>query len=253
MDRVEAQPGEPRRITRRSRTGFAFSNASLADSTASEGGADINAHVASAAIRPVATIPTRDPIPMLAGSSDTTPPTADDFNPRDRLSQVRARASGYEKEYRLGLLHRLLMRNVPVDEIATQLGLSISQVNRDRSELKERLRADARALDIDSLIGDSKAFYEEAAAMSMRAASASNLPMPIRLAAVRTALASKNDMHRFMQTAGVYDVLRFRLAADGTGVSDVRQLMLNTERILSGQQPDFSTPENSGNEEHIEL
>lgn len=253
MDKAEQGQGSPRRITRRSRSGFAFSSASISDSTASDGGSNINAHVERAALRPVSSIPARDPIPALSAPSDTTPPTPDDFNPRDRLTQVRTRAAGYEREYRLNLLNRLLMRGVPIDEIATQLGLSISQVNRDRAELGERLRADARGLNIDSLIGDSKAFYEEAAAMSMRAASASNLPMPIRLAAVRTALASKNDMHRFMQTAGVYDVLRFRLAADGTGVSDVRQLMMNTERILSGQQPDFSTPENSGNEEHIEL
>lgn len=251
MEVSEAPAG--RRISRRSR-GFAFSNGGLSDSTVGGGSTaeseGINERVAAQATAPVATITPRNVIPMAAQNPANA---QEDFNPRDRMVQVRTRASGYEKEYRLKLLHRLLMRNVPVDEIADQLGLSISQVFRDRAELTERLRSEARGLDINELIGDSKAFYEEAAAMSMRAASASNLPMPIRLAAVRTALASKNDMHRFMHTAGVYDVLRFRLAADGAGVSDVRQLMLNTERILAGEAPTFSNPANSGDDETVEL
>lgn len=248
MEATDAPVG--RRISRRSRKGFAFSDGGLADSSVGGGvSGDINAHVEARAVTPVATIQPRNVVPAAAQDAGSQ----EDFNPRERMAQVRTRASSYEREYRLKLLHRLLMRNVPVDEIANQLGLSISQVFRDRQELTERLRQEARGLNIDELIGDSKAFYEEAAAMSMRAASASNLPMPIRLAAVRTALASKNDMHRFMHTAGVYDVLRFRLAADGTGVSDVRQLMLNTERILAGEAPTFSNSADSGDQETVSL
>ena len=93
--------------------------------------------------------------------------------------------------------------------------------------------------------------------MSMRAASSSNLPMPMRLAAMRTALAARNDQHRFFQTAGVYDVLRFKVAQDGTGISDVRKLMENTERLLSGDKLEFSNVTNevidSGSQEEIEL
>jgi hypothetical protein len=141
-----------------------------------------------------------------------------------------------------------------MDEIASQLGVSISQVYRDRESLKQQLRADAATLDIEELIGDSKGFYDETAAMAMRAASKSDLPMPMRLAAMRTGLAAKNDMHRFFQTAGVYDVLRFKLAQDGTGVSDVRRLMENTERLLSGEALSFgNTRADSGDEENIEL
>lgn len=244
-------PPVGRRISRRSRRGFAFSDGGIADSSLGGGvDGDINAHVEAQAVTPVATIQPRNVIPAAAQGGVNT---QEDFNPRDRMAQVRTRASGYEREYRLRLLHRLLMRNVPVDEIADQLGLSISQVFRDRQELTVRLRQEAISLDVNELIGDSKAFYEEAAAMSMRAASSSSLPMPIRLAAVRTALASKNDLHRFLHTAGVYDVLRFRKAADGTGVSDVRQLMLNTERILAGEAPSFSSSADSGDQETVSL
>ena len=238
-----------RRISRRSRTGFAFSNTGLSDSTTSEGTQNINAQVEARATAPVASIPT--PPTIVAGAP------SEEFNPRDRLAQVRARSSEYEMEYRLGLLHRLIMRRIPMDEIAAQLGVSIATVYRDREALMLKLRSEARALDIDEIIGDSKGFYEEVAAMSMRAASNSNIPMPMRLAAMRTALASKNDQHRFFQTAGVYDVLRFRMAQDGSGVSDVKRLMDNTERILNGEKLEFSNAASdvvdSGDTENLEL
>jgi len=93
--------------------------------------------------------------------------------------------------------------------------------------------------------------------MATRAASKNDLPYAMRLAAVRTALAAKNDMHRFFQTAGVYDVLRFRKAQDGNGTSDVRRLMENTERLLSGGLGDLSGAVNdaidSGDQENLDL
>lgn len=242
-----------RRISRRGRTGFAFTGASLSDSTTSEGDYSspddhVEEYVNSA---PAALPPPNDGQGQtIAGSP------SEDFNPRGRLEQVRRRATTYEREYRLKLLHRLIMRGVPLDQIAEQLGVSLSQVYRDRDELKAKLRAESRTLDIDEIIGDSKGYYEEAAAMAMRAASKNDLPMPMRLAAVRTALAAKNDMHRFFQTAGVYDVLRFKLAQDGKGVSDVRRLMENTERLLSGDTMDFSNAArdiDSGDQEEIDL
>lgn len=237
-----------RRISRRGRTGFAFTSASIADSTAGEGVRGINDRVEEMANTPVASLPQSD---VIAGNP------SEDFNPGDRLRQVRARAGEYEKEYRLGLLHRLLMRRIPMDEIASQLGISVSQVYRDREELRRKLRSEARDMNIEEIIGDSKGYYEEVSAMSMRAASNANIPMPIRLAAMRTALAAKNDQHRFFQTAGVYDVLRFKVAQDGTGVSDVKRLMDNTERILQGESLEFSNAAteviDSGNHETLEL
>lgn len=64
-------------------------------------------------------------------------------------------------------------------------------------------------------------------------------------------------MHRFFQTAGVYDVLRFRVAQDGSSVTDVRRLMENTERLLAGDKQDFSNAASevidSGDNENLEL
>jgi hypothetical protein len=251
---MERESDKPigKRISRRNRpAGFSFGSSHISESTATEGGGmvDINAHVATAAVRPVAVIPPPQPV----NSPEVAPPTMEEFSPSGRMEQVRRRAGAYAKEYRLGLLHRLLMRRVPMDEIAEQLGISLSQVYRDREELSTKLRAEARGLDINELIGESTAFYDEAAAMAMRAASSAEIPIPIRLAAIRTGLAARNDKHRFYETAGVYNVLQFRRAADGSGVSDVRQLMMHAERILAGGSDDFSTPANTGDTEEIEL
>jgi Trp operon repressor len=158
---------------------------------------------------------------------------AEEFTPRTRLNQVGLRSSEYEREYRLGLLHRMLMRNLPLDEIAAQLGVSVSTVMRDRTELTARLREVSKTLDVESLIGNSKGFYEEVQAMAMRAASSSQTPLPMRLAAMRTGLAAHNDMHRFFQAAGVYDVLRFRKGSSEGAQSDIQRLMSLTEDLLT--------------------
>lgn len=162
----------------------------------------------------------------------------EEFTPQNRLAQVGRRSSEYEREYRMQLLHRLLMRNLPLDEIAASLGVSVSTVLRDRMELTERLRKVSKSLDVDSLIGNSKGFYEEVQAMAMRAASSSTIPMPMRLAAMRTALASHNDMHRFFQASGVYDVIRFRKGATDGAQTDIQKLMALTEDLLSEARND---------------
>lgn len=254
MEDEDTNAGRGRRISRRSRTGFAFSNSGLSDSTSQEGGS-VNAAVEQLAQQSVPQLPA--PTPAAGDGNPLAGAPSEEFNPRARLQQVSQRSTEYEREYRIRLLHRLLMRRIPIDEIAQQLGRSVSQIYRDREELQRQLREDAGALNIDEMIGESKGFYEEAAAMAMRAASNSAVPMPMRLAAIRTSLAAKNDMHRFLQTAGVYDVLRFKVAQDGTGVSDVRMLMSQTERILSGEKLEFSNAArdtlDSGDGETIEL
>lgn len=240
--------GAPRRI-RRARKGFAFSSSSMAVATSGAGHVaddevddDLNSMVEQqASMQPPGPTPS-----VVAGNAD------EEFSPSSRLAQVRSRAGEYEREYRLGLLHRLLMRGIPIDEIASQLGISVSQVYRDRSALRSRLRDSTKELNIEEIIGDSKGFYDEVSSMAMRAASNSNVPMPMRLAGMRTALAAKNDMHRFFQTAGVYDALRFRVAETGQGASDVRRLMDATERILSGLG-DLSQGGDSGDSETVDL
>jgi hypothetical protein len=232
-DEIRARRVRPRR------SGGGFSNSGLTDAEGTP--RDINADVVAAATAPPVSIPT-NPNATLPPDADPTGSNTEEFNPVGRLAQVRRRAGEYEREYRLQLLHRLLLRRIPLDEIASQLQVSVPQIIRDRKELMERLRQEARDLDIDLIVGNAKGFYEEIAAMAARAASNANTPIPMRLAAMRTSLAAENDKHRFFQAAGVYDVLRYK-RAKGSGVnSDLARLMELTEQLL--QEDDGSpTPE----------
>lgn len=182
---------------------------------------------------------------MRVGSPPPPVPLPDGReNPRSRLHQVAlAGSAAYAKEFRLGLLHRLLMRRVPLDEIARQLQVSISTVEKDRAELKKMLREEARKLNVEEMVGNQNAFYDEVAGMALRIASQGSqrdeegnilnpVPTAMKLAAMRTALAANADRSRFLNTAGVYDVLRFRKAEDGANVSDVQLLMQRTQEML---------------------
>lgn len=177
-------------------------------------------------------------------------PDAERDNPRMRLNQVAlAGSSAYAKEYRLQLLHRLLMRNIPLDQIARQLQVSISTVEKDRALLKSRLREAATEMNINEMVGGQNAVYDEIAGMALRIASTGNskdengnsiqaVPTAMRLAAMRTALAANADRTRFLNTAGVFDVLRFRRAEDGSALSDVQQLMMQTAELLESLNAD---------------
>lgn len=232
---AEAEPVvQGRRVNLRRRGGF--SSSGLSDATVSEGtpvgGEDLNEQVRQLAVAPAAP-PAALPAPDQPGEPSVNPSNTETFNPANRLEQVRRRSSEYEREYRLGLIHRMLMRNVPLDEIANELQVSVPTVMRDRNELKQRLREAAKELHIDEMVGHNMAYYDEVAAMSMRAASNASTPLPMRISAMRTALAANNDKHRFLQAAGVYDVLRFRRAPGGDGASDIQRMFNLTEELFA--------------------
>lgn len=182
---------------------------------------------------------TAPPAAAAAAFSDGSEGPAD---PRARMNQVaQAGSASYSKEYRQTMLHRLLLRRVPLDQIASAMGVSISTLEKDRVELKSRLRDVARSLDINEIVGNQTEMYNELAGMSLRIATNDTTPTAMKLAAMRTTLAAEADRTRFLNTAGVFDVLRFRKSEDGTDVSDIQQLMNNTndmfERLMNEPDP----------------
>lgn len=210
---------------RRARSGGSTSGFSPSVSTVSESlrgsndleDADLNQQV-------------RQSIPRLAPPA--APPPEDDENRRRLAEAAMAGDSAYARDFRLNLLHRLLMRGISLDNIARELGVSIATVKNDKAELNRRLRERARTLDINALIGEQMAFYDEATAVSLRIVSQSSVPTPMRLAGIRTALAAKADQTRFLASTGVLDVLSYRRSEDGTDLSDVQVLMQRTEEML---------------------
>lgn len=158
-------------------------------------------------------------------------------SPGNRLREVeRSGSAAYSREYRLSLLHRFLIRKVPLDQIARQLGVSISTLEKDRVALKEQLRARARDLDIDEMIGRQSSVYEEVEGMAMQIASRASgdnaVPVPMQLAALRTVLAANADKSRFYHTAGVFDAMRFRAPDGSGGQTDIQRLMQQTASML---------------------
>lgn len=152
----------------------------------------------------------------------------------DALQEDRVRANGYGKEQRMVLVHQMMMRNVPVVKMADALKVSESTIVRDRKELEKRLRAAAQDLNIDQHIGDSLAFFAETQGMALRAASSAKVPIHVRLGALRTAVSTRNDLHKFLQAVGIYDVLKYTAASDGQ--SDINRLMDLTTQLLEGEE-----------------
>lgn len=196
---------------------------------------------------------------IRAGEFHASPNIPEPESPRMRMNQVAmAGSQSYAKEYRLQLLNRLLMRNIPLDQIAQQLQVSISTVEKDRVELKKRLREAATQMNIDEMIGGQNAVYDEIAGMALRIASGgaqkddqgrpiAAVPTAMKLAAMRTALAANADRTRMLNSAGVFDVLRFRRAEDGSGVSDIQQLMMKTLELMeSMNEPDVPKAPKAG-------
>jgi hypothetical protein len=195
---------------------------------------------------------------VLAQRSLTPPDVGDDGgfpNPRQRMNRVQlAGSQNYSREYRLVLLHRMLMRRMSLDQIAESLGVSISTVEKDRVLLKAKLREESRALHIDEMVGGQMEVYNEISGMALRIASDTGNPAlnkpgqttAMRLAAMRTALATEADRTRFLNTAGVFDVLNYRRQDDGSDVSDVQRLMGRTEemleRLMSAEGEDTPAP-----------
>lgn len=235
----------PRHVRLRGRRGFA--GAGAANSTHSESlrtaaeEDEVDDLLEPEALRDhvLSVAQSRTPLPPPRMQALNTPDTQNDDdsgiadNPRDRLNQVAMGGSpAYTREYRLTLISRMLMRNIPLDQIAQQFQVSVSTIEKDRAEIKSRMRQRARDMDINEFIGQQSELYDEVSAMSMRVASSSNAPTPMKLAAMRTTLAANADRTRMLQSTGVMDVLRYRRAATEGELSDVQILMQRTMEMM---------------------
>jgi len=171
---------------------------------------------------------------------DTTMPSGEDsaegLHPQhSRLQQVAEQAPEYSKEYRLGTVHRMLIRNIPLDEIARQFGVSVRTIQQDRAELRRRLREEASHLDVNDLIGTTMAFYDDVIGAAMRISTVVKNPLPSRLAALRTAMQGKKESIQILAGAGVFDVIKFKAAEEG-GSKELAELIEIVEKTLSEQE-----------------
>lgn len=158
-------------------------------------------------VQPVAEeILTRRRTRMSVAPSEPPPPALPDANqgPAERLSGVAQNASTYLTEFRLKLLHRMLMRNLPMDMIAAQLQLSVPAVNQLRVELQRRLAYEAQTINRYEIAGKTMAFYDEIQGLALRMADEANSKPYVKLQALQTALGAQSDRQRFLTASGFW-------------------------------------------------
>ena len=166
-----------------------------------------------------------------SGSDDSAP------TPEGRLDDVTGKSPEYAPEYRLQLLHRLLMRRIPLDEIAKQLGVSVRTVQRDRDKLNAQMRKEAGSMDMNEYVGDTVAFFNEIRSLALRIGTSSNNPLSSRLAALSRAMQAQKDKTAVLQVAGVFDAIKFK--ADEDGASDeLGELIDLVEKALNNEEMD---------------
>lgn len=220
---------ENRRRSRRRRNSVGFGGSGDFSEAEGEVGEDANGR--NTLVSPPVDEPLSEYEDSIRGQNDAP------FTPGSRAAEVKksSRGTNYEREYRFTLLHRMIIRRVPQDQIAKELGLSVRQVQRDIKALYERLRKNAANFDTVEHVGDGVSYYREIQSMALRMASMNKLPAGTRLTAMRTALAARNDETRFLNAVGVYDAIPFE-AGNNRGATDIEKLMNMTERLLNGEE-----------------
>mgnify|MGYP005858542325 CR=1 FL=1 len=170
------------------------------------------------------------------GGGDAGEMDEDAASPGGRLAAVARDTPEYDREYRLSLIGRLLMRRIPLDQIARQLNVSVSTVKRDRAEFQRRIRSQASTLNVTEIVGETIAYYQEIGGNALRIASMEKTPQPTKLAALRTAAMARKEMLSGMTTAGVFDALKFEPGTDST--SDDMQKLVAAAMNALGEEGD---------------
>ena len=110
-----------------------------------------------------------------------------------------------QRDMRLVLMHRLLIRKVSPQDIQRQLGVSVELYYFLRRKLDSKMRLDVTKLDGPYLIGDSLALYDEVRSMALTMSSSANISDPrVKLAAMTVALKAESDKNDFLVQCGVY-------------------------------------------------
>jgi len=219
---------EPKRRIRRRRT---YSGTGVSDSSQSYGA--VSGDEVDDAIDPDIDSQVRD----IAANRGSRLNPNDNHPEEDEVARPVHSNTSYERELRLRLTQRLLMRNMPHHKIAEKLGVTTETIRLYKHEIGQRMREAAANMDLNELIGDGMAFYDEVKSMGLRTATSNEVPTNLKLAAMRTSLAANNDRNRFLQAAGVFDVLRFK-PKDNNESNDMQQLVAATKALLAGDDAD---------------
>lgn len=122
----------------------------------------------------------------------------------DKKDNQTHRLNEEQREARLVLMHRMLLRKVPPEEARSILGISIAMYYILKDQLDARMRLDVSKVDVPYLIGDTLAFYDEVRSMSLTMASSSKVSASVKVAAMHVALRAEQEKNQFLTSCGVY-------------------------------------------------
>jgi hypothetical protein len=169
---------------------------------------------------------------------DIIPQITDErMSPAQRLRHVGVVAPTYLDEYRSRLVHRLILRRLPLDTIAAQLGCSVRMVQVIKTKLQKRAMRQAKMLNVYDVAAESLRFYNEVRGLALRQVDNANMPQKERQNAMRLALEAENDKVRFLSASGFFEHSPF--IADKTKVDDPDQAKVDStlsmlSAVLSG-------------------
>jgi len=146
------------------------------------------------------------------GTPPATPPDMPDANisPAERMRQIRASSPGYIREYQMRVLHRMLMRNLPLDVIAAQLQMPVTEIYKLRNDLMKRVAFEAQHLNRYEVAGKTMAFYDEVQGTALKMADQTGASLHHRLIALQTALAAAGDRQKFLGVSGFWAAAPFK-------------------------------------------
>jgi hypothetical protein len=167
-------------------------------------------------------------------------PTITDQNmtPAARLRHVATISPTYLDEYKSRLVHRLLMRRLPLDTIAAQLGCSVRMVQVIKTKLNKRAQRQAKMLNVYDVAAESLRFYNEVRGLALRQADSTSNNIKDRQVALRIALEAENDKVRFLSASGYFEHMPF--VPDQSKTADPEQEKVDTTlsmmaAIVSGE------------------
>lgn len=147
--------------------------------------------------------------------------------------------TGYQLEYKLKLMHRMLLRGLPFTAITSALQMSPRQATALRKQLYARLRHEATRMDMPLHVGNSIAFFNEVKQQALQMATKNDIDPKARVGALNVALEAHKDNIRFLQLIGAYDAHPIKWAHDGdAAVEKANALQELAEMFLSGDQLD---------------
>lgn len=173
-------------------------------------------------------ITTRDPVTGERIVRTLTPAEA------VRLAE-QVHGARYAQEFTLRTLHRLLLRNVPSEQIARMFDVTVMSIYRWKRVLRQRLADEVSRLDPNPLVGDAMAFFNEVRGVAMQSASMSSDPkVSARFldVALRAEAGKMGTLQAWNVTAVrplTFDASGYKNAEEAKGLQDMVSAILKGE------------------------